>query len=365
MGRRTPLTEILLERIRRDGPLSFAAFMEACLYHSEHGYYARSRSAEGAGDYFTSPDVGPLFARLLARQFREMWEQMGQPQRFQLVECGAGRGRLAAQLAAAVGESEPELGCALELTLVEVGEPLRAQAETVVREFSPRIRVQESLPSSVTGCLFSNELLDALPVHRVVQREGGLREIHVGAHGDELREIEAMPSTPALAGYLDRYGAPLEGGQFAEVTLAALGWLEKAAACLERGFLLTIDYGYHARELYGSGHRRGTLLAYRGHRAEENWLEAPGEQDLTAHVNFTALEERGKELGLEPLGLTTQTNFLLALARERNLADLVEDSDARRQLIQLIHPEGMGETFRVLIQAKGVPGARLSGLQRL
>ena len=365
MGRRTPLTDILLERIRRDGPLTFAAFMEACLYHPEHGYYTRARSAEGAGDYYTSPDVGPLFARLLAQQFREVWDALGRPQRFQLVECGAGCGRLAAQLAAAVSEHEPELGCALELTLVEASAPLRAQAETVVREFSPRIRIQESLPSSVAGCIFSNELLDALPVHRVVQREDGLREVHIGAEGNELREVEGALSSPEIARYLERYGTPLEEGQFAEVNLAALEWLEQAAAALERGFLLTIDYGHRARELYGPGHRRGTLLAYRGHRAEENWLEAPGDQDLTAHVNFTALEERGKELGLEPLGCTTQTNFLLALARECNLADLVEDSDARRQLIQLMHPEGMGETFRVLIQAKGVRGARLSGLQRL
>lgn len=365
MGRRTPLTDILLERIRRDGPLTFAAFMEACLYHPEHGYYTRARSTEGAGDYYTSPDVGPLFARLLAQQFREMWDALGRPRRFQLVECGAGRGRLAAQLTAAVGESEPEFGRALELTLVEAGVPLRAQAQAALSEHRSQAQVQESLPPNVAGCIFSNELLDALPVHRVVQREDGLREVHIGAEGNELREVEGALSSPEIARYLERCGTPLEEGQFAEVNLAALEWLEQAAAALERGFLLTIDYGHRARELYGPGHRRGTLLAYRGHRTEENWLEAPGDQDLTAHVNFTALEERGKELGLEPLGCTTQTNFLLALARECNLADLVEDSDARRQLIQLIHPEGMGETFKVLIQAKGVPGARLTGLQRL
>ena len=220
-----------------------------------------------------------------------------------------------------------------------------------------------ALPSKVTGCIFSNELLDALPVHRVVQREEGLREIYATANGDELGETEGQLSSPSIAQYMERYGVPLADGQFAEVNLAALEWLGDAAAVLERGFLLTIDYGYHASELYGPAHRRGTLLAYRGHRAEENWLEAPGEQDLTAHVNFTALEERGRELGLNPLRLATQTNFLLALAKSQGLADLVEVSDVRRQLIQLIHPEGMGETFKVLIQAKGVKTARLSGLE--
>ena len=367
MRRRTPLTDILLDRIRRDGPLTFAAFMEACLYHPEHGYYTRGRSAEGAGDYYTSPDIGPLFARLLARQFREMWEQMGRPQRFQLVECGAGSGRLAAQLAAAVSEREPELGRALELTLVEASASLRAQAEAVVRECGPRFGVQESLPSSVTGCVFSNELLDALPVHRVVLRHDGLKEIFIAAEADELREKEDELSSAAIARYLERYGAPLEEGQFAEVNLAALEWLEKAATVVERGFLLTIDYGHRARELYGPAHRRGTLLAYRGHRAEENWLEAPGEQDLTSHVNFTALEERGRELGLEPLGYTAQASFLLALARACGLEELSapEQQATRRQFIQLIHPEGMGETFKVLIQTKGVKEARLSGLERV
>jgi SAM-dependent MidA family methyltransferase len=361
MGRRTPLADILLERIRRDGPLTFAAFMDACLYHPEHGYYTRAGTAEGAGDYFTSPDVGPLFASLLARQFREMWEGLEKPAQFQLVECGAGRGRLAAQLLAAASEHEPEFARVLDLTLVEAGAALRAHVKAAV----PRARVQESLPAKLTGCIFSNELLDALAVHRVVQREDGLREIYVGVDEDELREVEGPLSSPALAAFLERYGAPLEDGQFAEVNLAAVEWLEKVAAALERGFILTIDYGYRARELYGPAHQRGTLLAYRGHRAEENWLDAPGVQDLTAHVNFTALEERGRELGLEPLGLTTQANFLLALARRCGLEEMSsrEHQATRRELIQLIHPEGMGETFKVLFQAKGVRGARLSGLE--
>ncbi|MCI0402789.1 MAG: SAM-dependent methyltransferase [Acidobacteria bacterium] len=365
MGRRTPLTEILLERIRREGPLTFAAFMQACLYQPQHGYYTRGRSAKGAGDYFTSPDVGPLFARLLARQFREMWESLGKPDQFQLVECGAGQGRLAGQLLTAVADHEPELARALESTLVEASASLRALAETALKDCRPPVHVQESLPTKVVGCMFSNELLDALPVHRVVQREGGLREIYISAEGDELHETEGPLSSPDIGRYLERYGAPLEEGQYAEVSLAALDWLEKAAAVLERGFMLTIDYGHRACELYGPGHRRGTLMGYRGHRAEENWLDAPGEQDLTAHVNFTALEERGRELGLEPLGYTTQASFLLALARACGVEELAaaDQQGTRRQLIQLIHPEGMGETFKVLIQAKGVKAVRLSGLE--
>ncbi|HSC77694.1 MAG TPA: SAM-dependent methyltransferase [Candidatus Acidoferrales bacterium] len=361
MGRRTPLTDVLLQRIRRDGPLTFAAFMEACLYHPEYGYYSQGRSAHGAGDYFTSPDVGPLFARLLARQFREMWEALGRPRTFDLVECGAGRGRLAAQLLAAVVEQGSDFAAALRVTLVEASPQLRVEAEKSVGNSA---RVLGEFPSApIVGCIVSNELLDALPVHRVVQRPAGLQEIYVSAEGDELREVEGPLSSPALVQYLEKYGAPLQEDQFAEVSLAALEWLERAAASLERGFLMTIDYGYRARELYGPGHLRGTLLAYREHRAEENWLAAAGEQDLTAHVNFTALEGRGRELGLEPLGFTTQSNFLLSLARASGMEEM--DAATRRQLVQLVHPEGMGEAFKVLIQAKGVPSAQLTGLQPL
>jgi len=194
----------------------------------------------------------------------------------------------------------------------------------------------------------------------------------VSARNGELVEIEGEPSSPALARYLERYGGPLQEGQQAEVNLAALAWLDEAARALERGFLLTIDYGYRARELYGAAHQRGTLLAYREHRTSEDWLSKPGEQDLTAQVNFTALEARGRELGLTALGYVPQAQFLLALARASGLverlereADTSETRATRNQLKQLVHPEGMGEAFKVLVQAKGVDAATLSGLQPL
>lgn len=371
--RRTPLTDILVERIRREGRLTFAAFMEACLYHPEYGYYTRPAAEEAAGDYFTSPDVGSLFGRLLARQLREMWEVMGRRPRFELVECGAGRGRLGEQLLTAVSEQAPDFLSALRVTLVEISPPGRAQAQTALAKFGERVRVAADLPASgVVGCLLSNELVDALPVHRVVQRKEGLREIYISVHGGELGEEEGEVSRPAVCDYLERYGAPLAEGQHAEVHLAALAWLQRAAAALERGLLVTIDYGYPAQELYGPGHQRGTVLAYRHHRAHEDWLAWPGEQDLTAHVNFSALEEHGRELGLVTLGCPHQTSFLLALARASGFADLepagaseTEKLAARQALKLLVHPEGMGEAFRVLVQAKGIAKGRLSGLQPL
>ena len=370
---RTPLTDILLERIEREGPLTFAAFMEMCLYHPEHGYYTAHVAESGQRDYFTSPDVGSLFGRLLGGQLRELWELLGHPTRFDLVECGAGCGRLAGDILKWAAEHAPTFLTALRVTLVETSGPLRQQASKRLWQYGARVRCVADLPrEQIIGCVLSNELVDALPVHRVVQRAEGLREIYVVAQDGALGEAEGELSTPALSHYLERYGTPLEVDQLAEVNLRALGWLERVARSLDRGFVVTIDYGYLARELYGAGHPRGTLLVFSGHRAQEEWLARPGEQDLTAHVNFTALEKHGRELGLETLGFATQTQFLLALVQASGLAGEIESMTSevkklklRQQLKQLIHPEGMGETFKVLVQARGVGQVRLSGLRPL
>src|SRR3989304_1015715 len=229
---RTPLTDDLIERIARAGPLTFAAFMEACLYHPEHGYYTRRVPAPGPRDYVTSPEVGPLFGRLLAWQLQEMWERMGQPTGFDLVECGAGRGALAGAILETVQTKAPDFAAALRVTLVEVSPRLREQAQASLKAHGDRGRGAERLPAGVSGCLLSNELIDALPVPRVAQRAGGLREIYVSARNGELVEIESEPSSPALARYLERYGAPLQEDQHAEINLAALDWLQQAAAAL-------------------------------------------------------------------------------------------------------------------------------------
>jgi SAM-dependent MidA family methyltransferase len=222
---------------------------------------------------------------------------------------------------------------------------------------------------ALVGCVYSNEFVDALPVHRVVARATGLRELFVAVRKGALVMEEGEPSTSALVEYLARYGVPLRNGQQAEINLAALGWIEQVAAKLERGFLLTIDYGYLAPELYSPARLGGTLLAYRAHRASEDVLVCPGAQDLTAHVNFSALIEHGREVGLLPLGFTSQAKFLLALGKENEFADLyapqaseLERYQARLHLKQLIYPEGMGEIFRILVQGKGVGPVGLTGL---
>ncbi|MFQ5696595.1 MAG: SAM-dependent methyltransferase, partial [Terriglobia bacterium] len=240
--RRTPLTDILLKHVEREGPLTFAAYMQACLYHPEHGYYTSHVPRTGRRDYYTSVEVGPLFARLLARQAREMSEALGRPARFDLVECGAGRGRLARELVGAVREQWPPFAQALRVTLVEASAALRAKAAEAAKLFGDVVRIVPAMPAApIAGCILSNELVDALPVHRVVQREDGLREIWITAKEGELCEQEGQVSSARVASYLEQYGAPLAVGQIAEVHLAALDWLERAARCLERGFILTID----------------------------------------------------------------------------------------------------------------------------
>ncbi len=376
-NRRTPLTGLLLERIQAKGPLTFAEFLRECLYHPQHGYYTSRVPKTGRRDYFTSPEAGPQFSQLLGWQFREMWEKLGRPERFDLVECGAGNGRLAKDILAWVEREGGEFASALRYTLVETSDLQREQAQENLQSFVGASRFLADLPAErFSGCLFSNELLDALPMHRVVQREQGLREILVGTRsagkGLELAEVEGELSAPEISQYLEKYGVQLQEGQVAEIGLAALDWLQRAAAVLKKGFLLTVDYGHRARELYGPAHLRGTLLAYRDHRTNEDWLGWPGLQDLTSHVNFTALEEQGKELGLEPLALVTQTQFLLSLGRSSGYLQSLEGGtvdvkklEQLQQFKQLIHPGGMGETFKVLAQSKGAPGAKLSGLEPL
>jgi SAM-dependent MidA family methyltransferase len=366
------LTELLSKRIGSDGPMPFDEFMRECLYHPVHGYYSRA-SAGRFGDYYTSVDVHPIFGRLLARQFAEMWQELGSPRPFVLAECGAGVGRLAGHILDFGASALPEFYAAVQYVAVERGEARRAQhaARLAKHVRAGHVSSAAEIPHSIAaGCIFSNELLDALPVHRVVVEKGAMRELFVGWDGARFTEASSAPSSPALEQYFRDQGIALVEGQQAEVCFEACDWIENAGRALDRGFVLTIDYGHEAAALYSEHHNRGTLLAYRDHRVSENVLDAPGEQDLTAHVNFTAVDLWGRRAGLTRTGLVTQSQFLVALGRGNEFADLYEPGQtemeklrARLLLKNLIHPEGLGEKFQVLVQHRGVaaPLTRLSG----
>ncbi|HXW54439.1 MAG TPA: SAM-dependent methyltransferase [Candidatus Cybelea sp.] len=371
-GEATPLRAVLIERIRSEGPITFAEYMDACLYDPRYGYYS-APDQQARRDYFTNADVRPVFARLLARQFDEMWSALGRPDPFFLIEAGAGTGAFARDVLDFLCDRFPELYGVVRYVAVERSAARRTgQAQRLVRHleggrFASASEMPERIPE---GCIVSNELIDALPVHRVVELRSGCRELYVGLAGDDFREETGRPSSTRIAEYFTQQGIILRPGQQAEAGLAACDWIQQAGARLGRGFVLTIDYGRPAGELYDERHMRGTLLAYERHRASEDFYRAPGRQDLTAHANFTALDLWGRRSGLLPGALVTQSNFLLALARRSNFADIEsagesETRKARGRLLfkTLVYPEGMGEAFQVMVQHKGIPWAPLGGLE--
>lgn len=368
----TPFEGILLERIRSQGPLTFAAYMAACLYEPGLGYYTSAGRKVGAeGDFYTSSNVHQVFGRLIAREICQMWETMGRPERFEVVEPGAGGGQLARDILDGLAEFRPALYGGLTYRLIEAEQSLVASQRELLADHQARLAWSEPAELAdgrlrFSGCLISNELLDAFPVHVVEMTPTGLREVYVGADADGFTEILGEPSTPELTSYLQRLGIALEQGQRVEINLAALAWLGAVAMALERGFVLTIDYGYLAPELYGPMRRNGTLLCYYRHTVEENPYLRPGLQDMTSHVDFTSLMEQGERLGLRKVWFGEQYRFLMAsglmeemLALEASAASEEERLKNRLALKKLMLPDGgMGDTFKVLIQGKGVENSR-------
>jgi SAM-dependent MidA family methyltransferase len=365
------LRELIAGRIREGGAISFAEFMDIALYHPELGYYARAVQKTGrAGDFFTSVDVGPIFGELLAKQFAEMWQILqsgsdpiigaGTRLRFDLVEAGAGSGRLARDILDAAQRIDPEFYPAIRLSLVEQSPVARAaQTATLGPHASLLTHSSASLPNGVSGVVFANELLDALPTHVVVMTENGLREVFVDISNDKFVERHEELSSPRIAEYLARAGAEMRVGWRAEVNLAAEEWVKTAAAALQRGFLVIIDYGHDERELYNGSHATGTLTSFRKHSQPSDFLQQPGETDLTAHVDLTAVTRAAEHAGLDVIARLDQTYFMLGLG----IAEL-EGLTLKQRLAMktLLLPGGLGSTHKVLIFGKHVGKPHLKGL---
>jgi len=355
--------------------MTFARYMELCLYHPEHGYYMQGRERTGVGgDYFTNADLHPIFARLIARQAAEMWEILGRPARFTWVEMGAGRGLFALDFLEGVNRAHPTFAASLDYVAVEPGphQQDRIRERLARAQWEDSVRLVSDLGGleAVTGCFFSNELADAFPVSVVTRLGGRLKEIYVDSEGDALHEKPGPISDPAIAKLVARYASHLEEGQRVEVTVLIPQWMRTVAEKLARGFMITIDYGDLAGYLYTSDRPRGTLLAYRGHRTSEDFYNTPGECDLTAHTNFSALIDCGEEAGLHFGGFVTQEQFLMALGAPNEFADLyhpgqgeIEKLQSRLRLKRLLDPTGMGSVFNVLIQHRGLELPALTGLK--
>lgn len=414
----TPLGAALAAAIAERGPITFADYMQIALYHPQGGYYTDARRARQGwdGDYITSTDLHPLFGAAIGRQVAQIWDMLGRPAPFVVLEDGAGRGHLARDLVAwardPAGDAPPPFAAALVYRLRDVGpdgprewtydddtamaqmtEPPTGATMPGGEPPHPTQTQASGRDSSSAHVILSNELVDALAVHVVERTADGLAEVYVDAVGAPPQLVERLgpPSSPAVAGYLDRFGVPwarMPEGWRAEVNLAAETWLAETAARLApRGVVITIDYGDTARKLYSADRRRGTLRCFYRHELSDDPLALTGTQDITAHVNFTALIAVGRAQGLRRAGLTTQRAFLLALglrdaAEELGrtrfpLADSERHTDAgqrdylrraslRHAVAALTDLRGMGG-FRVLVQQRGLPGAgqRLRGLQPL
>jgi len=349
----TSLIDLLREEIGLRGPIPFRDFMEAALYHPEFGYYGSGRARIGRdGDFFTNVSVGALFGRLLARQFAEMWERLGRPAGFTIVEQGANRGDFARDALGGLQEFAPECFAATSYWIVEPVPALRTQqaATLAAREKVRWAASLEELPR-FTGVHFSNELIDALPVHRIVHSGGFWKEQHVDFQEDRFVFVSGAISSAALQACLSLI-PPVPDGYKTEANLDALDWIAGLAGRLERGFVLAIDYGFSREEYYRPERTDGTLSAYAGHRREPDPLARPGGIDLTAHVEFTSLVERAEENGLGVLGFTDQHHFMVGLGKlhfTEGSANLREVSAFKT----LMHPNLMGRAFKVLCLEKG------------
>ncbi len=383
-----PLRAKIEQEIRENGPIPFARYMELCLYDPEFGYYSRSAERFGqAGDFYTSSDVHAVFGRLLARQFEEMWRVLGSPAKIQLIELGPGRGLFAQDVLAWSEKKFPEFFRALRYSLLEGSSVLRSRIQSTLARYlesgkadlatignwpepgagttsvsQPALSGRgigtangRALAAEVPAILFANEFFDALPVE-VLSEWGSLR---IDSRDGRLVETWAPPSAEQL-GFLDQYSIYPEASERVEVALAAERYMQNVAESLDRGFAVIIDYGY-TREEQLAGRHRGTLKAIGQHSISPSPYEAPGEQDITADVNFTALAAAAQKRKMDTRPLITQSQFLMGIGEANQFADAFEQcrlpqerTKVALQLKHLVTPAGMGESFQVLIGSQGI-----------
>ena len=359
----TELISEIKRQIDKKGRITFAEFMDIALYWPGKGYYTSENVRWGKdGDYLTSIDVSPVFGRLLAYQINEMWQNLGSPPQFSIIEVGAGREGLSFHIRDTIKKLFQEFYKAVDFQLVDVN-PIHIQKLEERTSFHSSI---EDIKPGITGCIISNELIDAFPVHRVVEMDG-LKEIYVGYEDAGFMEIRGELSSSGLNDYLEKIGIKLEQGQKAEINLKALDWIKSIGALLKKGFVITVDYGLPARELFRHN-RNGNLLCYYMHTMNNNPFHQIGYQDITAKVDFTSLAAAGRDAGLEVTGFTTQFYFFMGIGalgefkevEELNMGNL-DAFQWNQGIKELMLPGGMGDDFKVLIQHKDVEAPLLKG----
>ncbi len=375
------LEQIIAEKIEKEGPITFENFMEMALYYPEMGYYSSPERIIGrAGDFFTSPHQHPIFGAMIAKQLIEMWEIMGNPPEFSAVEVGAGAGYLSKDILdylcrpcedPALGDKKKGFLASLRYSIVEPFFHFRSKQRDILKDHTEERKItwRSSLKENgeIRGCIFSNELLDAFPVHLIEMEddiEVGPKEICVGFDGNEFIE-KKIDASDQITDYIKQFNIDLLPGYRTEINLKVRDWLGEASAALAEGFILTVDYGYTSRAYYAEERSSGTLLCYHKHQFNENFYQNVGKQDITAHVNFSSVKTWGEERGLKTLGYCPQGTFLAASRIDEIITELYAGSPDYMSEVSkiktLILPPGMGETHSFMVQYKGKGMPQLRG----
>ncbi len=367
------LSALIQDEIIKQGAIPFVRFMDLCLYHPEFGYYSSPREKIGPkGDYYTSLSVHPIFAKLVAKQILQMAIalQCG-TDKITLFEFGAGEGTLCEGILDFLQKSAPDIFSRTTYIIIEKSPSFQArQKERLIPIYPTTVLWMDQMPQNQTGIVLSNEFVDALPVHRIQFSNQSLKEVYVNWNDDRFVEQLDKPSSPALVSYFDKIAIQSEEPFDCEINLAGLDWMREVGQALKKGFVLTIDYGYPAHQLYTPARKRGTLLCYYKHTVCENPYDHIGEQDMTSHIDFTSLAKVGEEAGLSLTGFTDQTHFLMGLgiAQEMQVAadKMSEGEEEQKNFLamkELMAPNKMGKVFKIMIQGKNVPTSEtLDGL---
>jgi SAM-dependent MidA family methyltransferase len=356
--------------IHKRGKITFADYMDFALYHPEHGYYTSGKEKIGKrGDYYTSSDVHPVFGELIARQLEQMWRLLGS-NRFTVVEIGAGKGWLCHDILNFVRNEYPEFFEKIDYKIVEISQDLIERQSNTLKGLEEKVSWESFSEDGfsfnpIEGCFLSNEFFDSLPVHQVIVENNNLKEVYVTIKNDVFCEERDELSSPELRDYFKALKINLKEGQRAEVNLKIREWVKNLSYYLNRGFVITIDYGHLAEELYSEERHSGTLMCYYEHTTNENPYEKVGNQDITSHVNFSSIMQEGTRSGLNTTGFVRQSNFLIALGILNKMNDAQGDISKLLTMKNLFLPGGMGDVFKVLIQHKGIDNPELIGLRSM
>ena len=364
------LQKKIVGQIKKKGPITFEQFMSMALYDPEFGYYNTESGKIGReGDYYTSSHLHPVFGAVMGRQIVEMWNLMGRPENFRIVEMGGGAGYFCKDMLDSLRATDrsTDFFRTLKYTIIERSPAMRNKQQGLLSGFSGKIEWLSELSEcgSITGCIFSNELLDAFPVH-LVKMEESLKEIYLDFDEEKgFIEIAGDLSNEEILTYFRDFSVELRRGYTTEVNLRIRDWLRDINEVLERGFILTIDYGYPAWDYYSEDRDRGTILCYHLHQINETPYLNIGEQDITAHVNYSAVKKWGEDRGIKTAGFCGQGVFMVSLGIDEDIKKIAEGAGEYvfeiARIKKLILPQGMGESHKVMVQYKGVEPPVLQG----